>query len=183
MGSHKIRQDSRNVAFIDAVHFEIHEGNTYFISYKNPDASPIADNGTIIFVLEVGATKQIHIIFAGSSGGDAQLELYEDTVFTLGTPMTAYNRNRHKQNQDADVTVTPTRDPTVAGGAEGTLLQDKFLAGGTGGNSPGSNVGARNEWVLDIKKTYMLRLTNRAGNAQPMSLEAEWYEVNAEVIV
>lgn len=172
------------VAFIDAIHFEIHEGNTYFVSWKSPDASPIADDATIIFVFETGA-NQIHMIFAGSAGGDAQLEFNEDTVFSLGNPLFPYNRNRHKQNPDTGVTVTATLNPTVAAGPdEGTPLQDKFLAGGIGGNSPGtSGGGPRNEWVLDVNTTYMLRLTNRAGSAQPMSLEAEWYEEPGEVIV
>ena len=32
------------LAFISAVHYEIHEGDTYYVSYNSPDASSNSDN-------------------------------------------------------------------------------------------------------------------------------------------
>jgi signal peptidase I len=72
--------------------------------------------------------------------------------------------------------VVVVRDPTV--NAAGTLLLDSFLPGGTGGNAGGGFLGLRanSEFILDPDKTYMVRLTNRAGTAQPASLLIQWYE-------
>lgn len=157
---------------IDVVHHEIHEGELFSVSYKAPDASPIADNGTIIFAITTGA-KFCHLIGSGACGGDAQLELVEDATFTGGTAMT--ERNRKRTEGDGGNTAQVTRDPGAIPVA-GNVLEDLFLPGGTGGNAVGIEGGNRVEWILKPNAIYLLRLTNRAGNAQPASLRAEWYE-------
>jgi hypothetical protein len=89
--------------------------------------------------------------------------------------MARYNKN---QGKSIVAVAAVTRQPTVTN--NGVLLENDFLPGGTGGNSIGSSGGERDEWILDINRTYMYRLTNRAGNAQPMSLRIEWYEETYE---
>jgi hypothetical protein len=157
---------------IDAVHAEIHEGELFSVSYKAPDASPIADNGTIIFVINTGALFA-HFIGSGACGGDAQLELVEDAVVTGGAAMT--ERNHKRTEGDGGNTVNVVRDPGAIP-MPGDVLEDLLLPGGTGGNSIGVDGGQRVEWILTPNSVYLLRLTNRAGNAQPASLRAEWYE-------
>jgi hypothetical protein len=158
---------------IDLVHHEIHEGETFSISYKSADAAPIADDGTIVFFLTTGLLEA-HFEAEGAAGGDAQIELGEGaTIGAGGTPMTPVNRHR---NMATVSSVTARRDAAVT--AAGTIIEDKLLPGGTGGASIGGIAGQREEWVLAPSTIYMLRLTNRAGNAQPMSLEAIWYEEN-----
>ena len=70
---------------------------------------------------------------------------------------------------------TAFRDPTIAGG---TLLFNILIPGGTGGYSAGGSgaVIVGTEWILAANQDYAIRLTNRAGTAQPMSLAAQWYE-------
>lgn len=157
---------------IDVVHHEIHEGELFSVSYKNPNATPIVDDGTIIFALTTGA-KYAHLIGSAACGGDAQLELVEDAAFTGGTAMT--ERNHKRTEGDAGNTVTVVRDPGAIP-TPGNVLEDLFLPGGTGGNAVGIEGGSRVEWILKPNSVYLLRLTNRAGNAQPGSLRAEWYE-------
>jgi hypothetical protein len=160
------------LATISVVHHEIHEGEMFHVSYKAPDASPIADNGTITFVVETG-NRWCHITPLPAMGGDAEFELRRGVVFTggTGTGMARYNKN---QGKSTVATATVTRNPTITN--PGVLMENDFLPGGTGGNAIGTSGGERDEWILDINKTYMFRLTNRAGNAQPGSLRIEWYE-------
>ena len=153
-------------------HHEIHSGSTFLCSYKSPDASPIADNGTIAFVVTTRA-KYAHVIFQAACGGDMEAEFYEGTTVTAGTgaAMVEHNKNRGS-------TKTPTvgvrRDMTVVGA--GTLLENEFIPGGIKNQAVGGASTSRAEWVLAPNTVYMARVTNRAGNAQPMSLAMEWYE-------
>lgn len=155
---------------IDIVHHEIHEGEFFSVSYKTPDDGSLADNGTIVFAL-TPATKYVHMIAAAACGGDAEAEFYEVSTVTGGTATTPRNHNRNSSD-NSDVTVV--RDPTV--NTAGTLLEHAFLPGGTGGNAVGTVGSQRQEWILRPAITHVVRLTNRAGNAQPGSLTVTWYE-------
>lgn len=154
-----------------AEHHEIHEGESYLVSYKSPDASPIADNATLIFVLTTAA-DQVHVIYDYSAGGDSEFELYEGCVVTGGTSMNYRNKNRNFPDAGGESVV---RDPVVNNA--GVLLEDTFSPGGTGPQSGGGIGGTRNEWILKPNTKYMFRATNRAGNSQPMSMRVEGYRV------
>lgn len=155
---------------IDIVHHEIHEGEFFSVSYKTPDDGNLADNGTIVFAL-TAAVKYVHLQATAACGGDAEVEFYEVSTVTGGTATTPRNHNRNGSD-NSDVTVV--RDPTV--NAAGTLLEHAFLPGGTGGNAIGTVGNQRQEWILRPAITHVVRLTNRAGNAQPGSLAVTWYE-------
>lgn len=159
------------LSVIDIVHHEIHEGELYHVSYKSPDAAPVADNGTVTFLITTG-TKYCHLIPLPAAGGDAEYEFLEGTTYTGGTGMVV--RKKYRSLGDGDNTAVVRRDVTVTGA--GTLLENDFLPGGRGGNAIGSVGGQRSEWILIPSTNYLCRLTNRAGNVQPMSLTIEWYE-------
>lgn len=161
-----------SLVILDAPHHEIHEGETFQVSYKSPDASPVGDNATVVFTLTVGANKTAHLIWDAACGGDFETEFYEGSTTTGGTNMTPQNKNRTFPNAN---TVTVVRDPTVS--AAGTLLENIFAPGGTGPQASGSTSGGqRDEWILKKSTKYTIRLTNRSGGNQPVSLRAEWYE-------
>lgn len=157
---------------LDWEHHKVHTGETFSVSYKSPDNSPLADNGTIIFAITT-STKEAHFISSAAAGGDAEVEILEGTTFTggTGTAMTAYNKNRSSVNTPIS---TVRRDVTITG--DGTLIFNKFLPGGVGGVAQGVSSETRDEWELKPSTVYAVRLTNRAGNAQPASLAIEWYE-------
>ena len=155
---------------IDTVHHEIHEGEFFSVSYKAPDGAPIADDATIVFAL-TAATKYVHFQAVAAMGGDAEIEFYEVSTVTGGTATTPRN---HKRTGSDNSDVTVVRDPTV--NVAGTLLENAFLPGGTGGNAIGAVGNQRQEWILRPTITHVVRLTNRAGTAQPGSLAATWYE-------
>ena len=157
---------------ISIPHHEVHEGEMFEISYKSAEGGDIADNGTIAFLLRTGA-KYDHLVFGGNAGGDAEVEFLEAVgVVAEGTAMAEQNMNRTSVRT---AVTTAFRDPTIAGG---TLLFNVLIPGGTGGNSAGGSGAVRvgTEWILAANQDYAIRLTNRAGNAQPMSLAAQWYE-------
>lgn len=161
------------IAVIDTVHHEIHEGEMVVVSYKSPNASPIADDATISFLIQTKA-KTAHIVIRLSFGGDCEIEIYEDTVFTggTGTAMTVFNKNTNKATPSGYSTVR--RDVTVTN--VGTLKYNFFFPGGTGGNAQGISESTRDEWLLKPNTNFLIRGTNRAGNVQPGSLAIEWYE-------
>ncbi len=155
---------------ISVLHSKIHAGNTFFVSFKTADGAPLADDATLSFALTSGA-KTLHIVSTGLFGGDGEKEYLEGSTITGGTATTVYNRDRASLTA---TTVTVVRDPTV--NAPGTLIDNQFIPGGTGGKSLGGTSGPRNEWIFKASTIYVIRLTNRAGNAQPASLAVEWYE-------
>lgn len=158
------------LAVIDAFHKKIHEGKAFLASYKSPDASPIADNGTIVFY--IAPDREIHLFFTAAAGGDAEIEVLDGPTITGGSTLSAFNLNR---NHSDDAGIVLKRDPTV--NADGTRIVDALLPGGTGGNAQGGLLGLRpgTEIELNEDRVYAVRLTNRAGNAQPMSLAIEYY--------
>jgi len=155
---------------IDYVHHEIHSGSTYHVSYLD---IALANNGTIEFIISTGA-KECHLIFEGTCGGNALLEFFEEpTTVAGGTAMAERNKNRVVG--DGGNTATVVRDPASIGGDE-TMLIDKVVPGGTGGNATGGTGGVRDEWVLNVNTDYLIRFTNVAGTAKPTALDAEFYE-------
>jgi len=176
IGEHsELTQDEITGALVSmaVAHHEIHEGETWLVSYKSPDAANIADNGTITFTITVNA-KWAHMLFRAPCGGDMEAELREGATIQggTGTAMVRYNKNRGKTAEDSTVTVR--RDATITGA--GTLIENEFIPGGTGPQAVGGAGVSRAEWILNRNTTYLVRVTNRAGNAQPMSLAIEWYE-------
>jgi len=155
---------------IDIFHHEAHEGELFSVSYKTADGAPLADNATIVLAIQ-SATKYLHFQAFGALGGDAEMEFYSgSTIAADGTLMTPSNHNISKGLSDATV----RRDPTVT--VAGTLRDNFLIPGGTGGNAIGGDGDQRDEWIIPPLTWAFARLTNRAGNAQPASLKAVWYE-------
>ena len=156
---------------ISVLHHEIHEGNTFFASFKTVDATPIADDAALIFAITTG-TKTLHFVSNGASGGDAEKEILEGATITGGTATTVFNRDRTSTavTNVAAVVLNPTVN------TDGTRIDHQFIPGGTGGQTVGGSSGPRHEWIFKPSTIYVVRLTNRAGTAQPASLAVEWYE-------
>ena len=172
-GGEDLIADDRSEALvtIDFAHHEIHEGEFFSTTYKTPDGSDLADNGTISFVISTNEAFP-HLLAFGACGGDTELALYENPDFDAdGIDVNQLNHNRASSNVSL---VDIVRDATI--NDNGTRLEDVFLPGGTGGNAIGESGGQRNEWILNRNTDYLVLLTNLAGNAQPGFLSLQWYE-------
>ncbi len=173
---HPIDDISGFSGFISVGHSKIHGGDAFDVSHKSAEGADVANDADLDMLL-VTTTATAHMVFGIQAGGDCEVLFYEDTVTTGdGTAILEANLNRTSTNV---ATVTATYTPTVAGGVEGTLLHNSLIAGGTGGNASGGSAAIRwdAEWVLATGKKYMIRATNRAGGAKPISIVAQWYEV------
>lgn len=154
-------------------HHEVHEGEAFVASYKSPDASPVADNANLDLRFAT-TTKVAHVTFQVAGGGDFEFFLYEAGNVTGGTALSEVNMNRISSNAS---TITVTHTPVV--NTLGTQLENFFIPGGKAAGSNGGAGGRVLEWNFATSTTYLFRLTNRAGTAQPLGIVIEWYEEDA----
>jgi hypothetical protein len=156
---------------ISTVHAEVHEGETYFASYKSPEGGDIGDNQKIEILLVTGA-KECHLTFVIAGGGDTEVYVGENvTADDPGTALAAVNMHR---NAAGVATATPTHTPTNA--SNGDQLENNLLPGGSGGNAGGGVARKETEWIFKPNTTYVVRGINRGGGAKPMSISLQWYE-------
>lgn len=151
-------------------HARIHEGVYYTLNLYN---AALADDASLEMLIQVAADQAMHARFGGKIGGDGELRLFEGTTFSAaGTGLTAVNHNRFSTNTAQG---TFSSGPTITG--DGTQLDLEYLPGGTGSFfSGGAGSQFFEEYVLQTGEVYLLRMTNRAGAAQPASLHVDFYE-------
>jgi len=157
---------------VDYAHHKIHNGDSFTVSYKTPDASPLADNGVLAIALTT-TNKYVHLVFSTSHGGDAEVRFSENPTTASPTVLNPVNKNRESAQ-------TPSVYANLIGTVtdEGDLLLENFLPGGTAASSQGVIGELRDEWDLDLNSTYLIQLINRAGTSQPGSMVIEWYHVD-----
>jgi len=159
------------LATISTVHHEVHEGETFRAWYISPHGSLVADNGFVDLVLITGS-KHAHVVFALGFGGDCEFNIYRGPDFDLdGTTQTPHNL---KDYSIGTSTVAARWGPTINN--VGTEIHGEFVGGGTTGRSAGGAIRDNTEDILRPNTSYLVRVTNRAGNAQQFSLVAQWYE-------
>lgn len=159
------------LAAIDTIHHEVHEGETYRAWLITPHGSLIANDGFVDLVLTT-ATLYPHIVFSLGFGGDCEFNIYRGPIFNLdGTLQVPHNLKDYSTNVS---TVMARWRPTVTN--VGTEIDGEFFPGGTGGNASGGSIRRSTEDIFRLETSYLIRITNRSGNARQFSLEAEWYE-------
>ena len=149
-------------------HRKSHEGDMFAISRV---VEGVADDGTIDILIALG--QEAHITWRTKAGGDALATFYENpTVSDNGTLMSQVNLSRLKASSNpgpGNVYHTPTITDV------GTQLVTELLPGGTGGNAVGVTLSRDAEFIMHPDNTYLLRLQNIAGNAQPLGVVAQYY--------
>lgn len=154
---------------LDLVHERVHAGRTFQASYKSPDASPIADNGTIDILVKVSSIP-IHFIFGANAGGNLELAFYETpTITSNGTLLNTVGLNRQRS---VSPQTTIYLNPTVT--SVGNELFNGFDSRGVGFLAPISREGT--EWILKKDTDYLIRAINRAGGDRDMSVSVQWYQ-------
>lgn len=152
------------------VHARIHQGVFFGAQYS---AASVADGSSINVLITTTANGgAVHMRVSSAAGGNATLYVFEDpTVSVAGTAVSAYNRNRTSALTPTTViTHTPTNTP------DGTQIAGGFLPGGRGGNAAGNISSMFEEIIMKANEQYLIRLTNNAGTAQPLSVVLDWYE-------
>ena len=168
-GASIIDSEVGGIIVVDSVHHEVHEGITFQTSYAS---GSVANSGNLdLIVSTTGTVLTSHASWVISSGGDAQIYFYEGITGTYGTQVTGINLNRQSSNTPEVQTFT---NPSVS--VLGLLLHQEHLPGGFGPSALGGVARRNTEWMLATNKRYLLRATNIAGTAQPMSINFQWYE-------
>lgn len=159
---------------IDEVHRQVHLGNTFQSSYKSPDASPVADNADVTILIRVAA-NELHLTFNVAAGNDAEVEIFENVVTSaLGTPLTFFNMNRGASGVSLPTTTIYVNPTTTS---DGTRIHNALVPLGVEVGTGSGVTRAGTEWPLKRETNYAIRLTNRAGSAQPLSIIVQGYEI------
>jgi hypothetical protein len=165
-------------------HEEIHEGHYFRAWYY---IAALANDANIDLLVRTGQ-YQSHFVAYAACGGDGELRLHEDVTYaTVGGNVPVWNANRQSAASGAEGNFTIVKvNPTIPVLGGNDLLW-RFVPGGSVAQSPGSETGTRQEWILDparyvgdppvlVPRDYLVRVTNKSGLAQPVSVEIEWYE-------
>jgi hypothetical protein len=132
------------------------------------DPLPATQSIDIAIAFADGVTPNISI--SGLCAGDAMGFLYEGSVVTGGTAITALNKNRNSLVTSQSAALS---NPTVT--TLGTPILSQILIGGQGKKAGGGAVGS-SDLILKPLTTYLFRLTNINGTAHAAEIVLEWYE-------
>lgn len=164
-----------NLSTVETAHYRIHNGQTYVAGKLwGESTSPIeliADNASAEILIQAG--EGMHMIADVAAGGDCEIEFCESVTFSdAGTAVTAFNKNRYSTNTSLS---TITHTPTITD--YGTSIFKSFLPGGAGGNAiGGTDGGFGREMILKSGLDYVIKATNRRGQASHVSIMIEWYK-------
>ena len=157
---------------IEAEHFEIHEGDHFFVSDYDADVDTNAPKYWL--AVSPNTSKRMHITFVMKSSRNGLVEVFVNPLITdNGTGLVELNNN-------ADSTNTPQlrtfADPTVGG--DGTRIYVEVM--GTDGTNPIGDAGGiserKRELILMPNAEYLLKYTTLT-NDNRVSMLVEWYEV------
>jgi hypothetical protein len=132
------------------------------------DLLPASQSIDIAIAFAAGVTPNISIF--GLCAGNAMGFLYEGSVVTGGTAITAVNKNRNSVITSQSAALS---NPTVT--TLGTPIISQILIGGEGKKAGGGAVGS-SDLILKPLTTYLFRLTNINITASAAEIILEWYE-------
>ena len=160
---------------IEYEHHEIHSGSSFVAS----GVLDVPNAGTVNAVIKApSGAKLIHAIYEVTSESEVQFNFYEEFVpgtahgGTIGTGVTAHNRNRNSSGTATALVYTGASVGT-AGGTAGTLM---FTSHWGSGKGVGGGARAASEWVLKADTQYLLEAVNATANANFTAWSINWYE-------
>lgn len=161
-------KDSGASIVLRLAHMHVHEGRMYEVSYKTPDGSQLADNGSLDFLFRPNSAH-CHFSFGVIAANPIEVLFYESpTITNVGTSLSVVGLNRIRTISPASVSY---REPTVS--AVGNLLQNTFQVWGLAPLTPAF---PEIPWILKMNTDYLIRTTNRAGSAQDVGIVIQWFE-------
>ena len=161
----------------DTIERNLNSGKIFFVRRVALEVADDAYHQILLYTGTSGAAEggfssaQIYAVVGATSGGNAELEIYEDTtVTTSGTQLTIYNKTRASSTAPKS---TAFHTPTVT--ISGTRLAHRLLPTGSG------EVVEGDQWkdvpiVFNANKNYLVSLKNIAGSEQPNSIALTWIE-------
>jgi hypothetical protein len=148
----------------------LEEGKAFALGVVRSFANPLPDGQSIDIAIAFAAGVTPNISISGLCAGDAMGFLYEGSVVTGGTAITALNKNRNSLITSQSAALS---SPTVT--TLGTPILSQILIGGQGKKAGGGAIGS-SDLILKPLTTYLFRLTNVNGTAHAAEIILEWYE-------
>lgn len=179
-GASPIDGETGMMRVINEEHALLHNGQ--FFSGWQYDLS-LADNASILYEIRSPADRECHLKQAEVWGAEGPwlLELIKGpTITTPGTtPLPIWNRYCSCID-DPDYAAETEIYTNPAGISGGDTIEAKLFGGVAGGFFGGSSAGGSLqdiEWELNHGETYVLRVTNITGSANPLHTEIYFYEL------
>jgi len=154
----------------DVTLLRLEEGKAFALGVVRSFADPLPDDESIDIAIAFAAGVTPNISISGLCAGDAIGFLYEGSVVTGGTAITALNKNRNSLVTSQSAALS---NPTVT--TLGTPILSQILIGGQGKKAGGGAVGS-SDLILKPLTTYLFRLTNVNGTDHAAEIVLEWYE-------
>ena len=168
-GQLHVEEDYEALTLVDTTLHEVAEGTMYTYTLMTNDGAPIGDNQDLELLVTTPVDKHVHATITSAAGGNFEFKITEDvTIIDEGSGMQAYNINRNYP--DTGTTVSGYSQPTTVGGV---TIYEEFVPGGTKQTSVGATI--HPDFILDNDEDYVIKLTNRAGDNQPMTITFEYY--------
>jgi hypothetical protein len=148
----------------------LEEGKAFALGVVRSFANPLPDGESIDIAIAFAAGVTPNIAISGLCAGDAMGFLYEGSVVTGGTAITAINKNRNSLVTSQSAALS---NPTVT--TLGTPILSQILIGGVGKKAGGGQIGT-SDLILKPLTTYLFRLTNVNSTDHAAEIVLEWYE-------
>lgn len=163
---------------IDYAHHELHDGD----SFAAAGAVDLAQSGTLIVTFTTpNTTRWAHLVPSVTGELETEFRLYEGFAVgtahggTVGTQVTAYNRNRNSTTAPTCTVYTGATAGTAAPGTIGTALLQTWHWGS--GKNLGGEGRSTTEWIAKQNTTYAIQIVNHVSNAANyVNWHLEWYE-------
>ena len=158
------------VITIEYEHYEIHEGDHYYISGFETEAT----GANVTFgILSPDSPIQCHVTIDVFGTSQTELYLYEGSVYVGGAAVTPVNNNR---NSTTTSTLVIAKDPAITSYGTQIYKQSSGLAGTTPAKSDLNNLHDRNrEIILKRNTAYTIVIVSRDDD-NIISYIGEWYE-------
>jgi hypothetical protein len=158
------------VITIEYEHYEIHEGDHYYISGFETEAT----GANVTFgILSPDSPIQCHVTIDVFGTSQTELYLYEGSVYVGGVAVTPVNNNR---NSATTSTLVIAKDPAITSYGTQIYRQSSGLAGVTPAKSDLNSLHDRNrEIILKRNTAYTVVIVSRDDD-NIISYIAEWYE-------
>jgi hypothetical protein len=154
----------------DVTLLRLEEGKAFALGVVRSFADPLPDDESIDIAIAFAAGVTPNISISGLCAGDAMGFLYEGSVVTGGTAITALNKNRSSLTTSQSAALL---NPTVT--TLGTPILSQILIGGQGKKAGGGAIGS-SDLILKPLTTYLFRLTNVNSTDHAAEIVLEWYE-------
>lgn len=152
-------------------HYRIHQHQVFTVSAISEG---VLDDASVEVLVRVPAGFDMHVQIFGTSSHDAFGRIFDTpTVTADGTPITPHNHSRNVPEGTPASVVEIFDSPTTT--ADGTQIFETFLPGGQKNQAGGATASGAGEWNLHAGD-YLLRFTNKGGQAATMSMILWWYE-------